>query len=160
MDTQDPRQSAFSAARFRDGIKFAMRMGIPTQVPERVTFKWPVNKTYASADVRGVPYDFSTSPASTTQTADVPISLTLPCAVEFAESRSTSGETSVGSFDTASLKLTLLDDEYTQLQHETLGLPTDLLVNGNDYKIDYYAPPLGLFDVSVYQIYASARDES
>ena len=31
--------------------------------------------------------------------------------------------------------------------------------NGSEYNIDYWAPPVGLFGVTVYQAYLSAVDE-
>ena len=34
-----------------------------------------------------------------------------------------------------------------------------MLINGSEYNIDYWAPPVGLFGVTVYQAYLSAVDE-
>ena len=34
-----------------------------------------------------------------------------------------------------------------------------VLINGSEYNIDYWAPPVGLFGVTVYQAYLSAVDE-
>ena len=160
MDTGDPRQSGFSAAAFRDAIGFAMQMGLPGTESERVTFQWDEVNTYASPDERGEPYSWTDSPTDTTAPADIPASLTVPCAVEFSSRRSSSGDTIIGSFDAASVTLTLLDTQYALITDVDLDLPNKVIVDGNTYDIEFWGPPLGLFDVTVYQAYAQARDES
>lgn len=160
MQTGDPRQLAFDAAEFRDAIHFAMRMGLPEEAPERVTFQWNAEETHATPDSRGRGYNIKSAPTSTVSTANIVASLSVPVAVEFFDSKSSSGETSMGDFDIGRLKITMLDSSYAQIENPTLGLPDSLIVDGNTYDIDYFAPPLGLFDVGVYSLYASARDES
>lgn len=160
METGDPRQGAFSAEKFRDGIKFAMRMGLPDTESERITFQWTSENTWALADARKRPYDFTAAPDSTVSAPDIPASLTVPATVEFFETRSTSGETTVGNFDSTKLKVTILDDEYAIITDMNLGLPDKATVDGDLYTVDFIAPPVGLFDVTVYTIYLSAVDES
>lgn len=160
METNDSRQSGFNAAKFRSGIKFAMQMGLPGTVSERVTFFWDTDKDYASADTRADPYDWTVAPASSVSAADIPASLTLPVSVEFIDARTTSGDTTVGAFDSPRIKLTVLDDEFAILTDSNLGLPNGVTVDGSTYLIEYWAPPVGLFDVSVYTAYAAARDEA
>jgi hypothetical protein len=135
-------------------------MGIPTEETERVTFQWTPVKTYTQADSRGRPYNWSQSPSATVTIPDKVASLSLPCAVEFTDSRSSSGQTTVGDFDVASIKVTLLDTQYEELIAVALGRPNTVIVDGNTYNIDYWAPPIALFTVNVYTLYASARDES
>lgn len=160
MDTNDTRQGAFSAAKFRQGIKFAMKMGLPGTESERVQFTWKPENTYAIQDHRSVPYDFTSSATSTVSAVDLPASLTVPVAVEFFDSKSASGETPIGDFDISRLKITILDDEYALIIDQNLGLPDGVTVDGNDYTVDYFAPPVGLFNVTVYTAYCSALDES
>jgi len=160
MQTGDSRQSGFNAERFRDGIRFAMRMGLPDTPTERVTFQWNPDEDFAIADVRQKPYDFSVSPTSSVTVDDAVTSLSLPVAVEFFDSKSSSGETPLGDMDIARVKITILDEEYDSLVDDNLGLPDKVTVDGNDYTVDYFAPPVGMFDVTVYTAYCSAVDES
>lgn len=160
MKTNDPRENSFSATKFRDGVNFAMQMGIPDTASERVTFFWNPQNTYTDQDTRSAPYDWTDSPTSTVSAPDVVASLTVPVAIEFFDSKSSSGDTPVGDFNIGRLKLTILDDAYAKIQDVNLGSPDGLRVDGDEYDIDYWAPPQGLFDVTVYALYASARDES
>jgi len=160
MDTGDARQSGFNAAEFRDAIEFAMKMGLPGTQSERVTFQWDDVNTYADPDERGQPYSWTDSPTSSVTAADVPASLTVPCAVEFTARRSSSGETIMGSFDASAITITLLDTQYALVQDANLALPNKVIVDGNTYDIGFWGAPVGLFDVTVYQAFAQARDES
>ena len=160
METGDARQAAFNAVEFRDAIHFAMSMGLPGTTSERVTFQWVSEETYDSADTKGSPYDWTDTPSATTSATDVPASLTVPVAFEFFDAKSSSGETSMGDFDIGTLRITILDTEYTQITDMNLGLPDLVLVDGNTYTIDYFSPPIALFTVTVYTAFCSARDES
>jgi hypothetical protein len=160
MKTGDTREGAFSAARFRDGVGFAMKMGIADTLSERVTFFWTTENTYAVADTKAAPYDWTAVPDTTKSATDVPASLTVPVAVEFFDSKSSSGDTAIGDFDIGRIKVTMLDTSYDQLDDFYLGKPTGMTVDGDTYIIDYWAPPIGLFDVTIYSVFASARDES
>jgi hypothetical protein len=160
METGDARQSGFDPAAFRDAIEFAMAMGLPGAVGERVTFVWKPVKTYTNEDTRNAPYDFTEAPATNVTATDVPASLTVPAAVEFRGSKTNSGDTVIGSFDAATAEITVLDTAYAQLIDDTLGLPDMVTIDGSIYDIDYWHPPVGLFAVSVYTCIASARDEA
>ena len=160
METGDSRQAGFSAPAFKSGVKFAMQMGLPGTEAERVSFTWDPVNTYASADSRSEPWDYADAPTTTVSAVNSPASLTLPVAFEFLDAKASSGDTSIGEFDSPRLKITVLDDEYALIQDMNLGLPDGLIVDGNEYVIEYWAPPVALFTVSVYQVFAVARDES
>lgn len=160
METGDSRQNAFNAARFRDGIEFAMQMGIPNTAADRVTFRWASEPAFADADTKGNPYDFTDAPTSTVSAADQVASLTLPVTFEFSSTRSSSGDTAIGSFDVTRIKVTVLDTHFALITDANLGLPDQIVAGGNTYIIDYYAPPQGLFGVTIHDVYATARDES
>lgn len=160
MDTGSALQGGFNATEFRNAIEFAMQMGLPGTQSERVTFQWDDVKTFSNPDERGNPYDWTNTPSSTISAADVPASLTVPCAVQFSARRTSSGDTIMASFDAAAITITLLDTQYALLQDGDLGLPNKLIVDGNTYDIIFWGPPVGLFTVTVYQAYAQARDES
>jgi hypothetical protein len=134
-------------------------MGLPTDAAERVTFVWKDVNTYAQEDSRNAPYDFSAAPQTTVAAADIPASLSVPCAVEFRGSKTTSGTTLVGELNSATIELTLLDTSFDQITDTNLGLPDMVTVDGSTYDIDYWSPPVALFVVDVYQCTASARDE-
>lgn len=150
----DPRASGFDAAQFRDAIKFAMRMGLPDSVPLRATFHWTPNKTYSVTDPSGQPYGWTADSLTSVAPPDVLVDV----AVEFQRYSSGEGNTSIGEFQTTSVVLTLLDVDYALIA----GPPRAdiVLLGGNTYVVDYVAPPIGLFDVTVYQIYLRAEDES
>ena len=154
--TTDSRASGFSAAAFKDAIRFAMNMGLPDTASERITFRWTPASTYTTSSPGGNPYDLTDTPTSTDSAADV----LVDAAVEFVSRASLGETTSIGSFENPRLIVTLLDDEYATITDATLGLPDQVLVGGNSYNIDFVAPPIGLFSVTVYQIHATAADES
>jgi len=160
MDTGDVRQGSFDAVAFRDAIGFAMKMGLPETQSERVTFQWTPQKAYASADQKGSPYSWTAVPTSTVTAPDTVTSLTLPVAVEYIDSKASSGDTVIGDFDTGRLRLTIMDTEYAMLIDPNLGLPDSVIVDGNTYNVDYFIPPTALFTVTVYGCYCTARDES
>ena len=160
MDTGDTRQSAFNASRFRDAIGFAMQMGIPSTVSERITFQWSTDNTYTIADAKGAPYDWTAAPASSVSATDIAASLTVPVTSEFFDSRSASSDTPIGDFDKSRLKIFMLDASYDQLIDQNMGLPDKIITDGNTYDIEYWTPPTALFDVTTYTAYAAARDES
>jgi len=154
--TTDPRSNAFSAAKFKDAIRFAMNMGLPDTAAERVTFRWKPEKTFTTNSPTGNPYDLTDAPTATDSAADVLVN----AAVEFVTRASLGETTTIGSFENPRLVVTLLDDEFVTITDATLGLPNQVLVGGNTYNIDFVAPPIGLFSVTVYQIHATAVDES
>lgn len=143
----------FSATEFREAITFAMTMGLPENEQERATFRWTSTKTFTNAvDPTGSPYDFDEVPATTTTHDDVRI----PVAVEFFALRTASeGGTPLGSFNTPKAVLTVLDTDYPSIEGAD-----QVLLGGNTYTIDFVAPPLGLFDATIYQIYCTALDEA
>jgi hypothetical protein len=154
--TTDARASGFNAADFKDAIRFAMNMGLPDATAERVTFRWTSENTFTTNSPTGNPYDLTATPTVTDSAVDV----LVDAAVEFVSRASLGETTSVGSFENPRLVVTLLDDEYATITDATLGLPDKVLVGGNTYNVDFVAPPVGLFSVTVYQIHCTAIDES
>ncbi len=160
METGDSRQNAFSATRFKSGIRFAMAMGTPGDVAERVSFQWTSDNTYAVPDAKGDPYDWTDSPTVSVTAVDIPLSLSVRAAVEFFDAKSSSGSTGMGDFDVGTLKITILDDDWTLVQDVNLGRPDTVIVDGDIYTVDYISPPAGLFTVTIYTVFCSALDES
>lgn len=144
--------SSFDAAAFRDAIRSAMRMGAPGQVADRATFRWRPVRTYSRPDSAGLPYNFNSNPVTEVVKADVVLQ---EVAIEFTARPAGTRDTAVGQFDTSSVVLTLLDDQY-----ELVEGANEVLIGGNTYVVNFVAPPMALFEVDVYQIYCEARDES
>lgn len=143
--------SRFNSDRFKEAIHFAMQMAAPTQSAEGVIFRWETAKTFTQADPAGRPYSWAQAPASTTAHADVQID----CVVEFAARPAGSRDTPLGQFDTSRAIITVLDDDFPSIQGADLAI-----INGNTYEIQFVAPAIGLFDVTLYQLHLEARDES
>lgn len=160
MRTGDSREGGFDEAKFRDGIRFAMRMGTPQQESERIIFRWTSENIYDEPDVKGKPYDWTSTAAATTTAADKPVSLSIPAAFEFFDSKTNSGSTAMGDFEIATVKITILDEDWAAVQDVNLERPDLAVIDGAEYDIDYIAPPVGLFGVTVYQVFCSARSES
>lgn len=145
--------SRFDAANFRTKIRDTMTMGLPTSVSDRATFRWDTTKTYAIKDPKGKPYDYTEPPATVNPHADVQV----PVAVE-ASSGSVirTAFTPAGEMnDRNRVIITILDVDY-----DLVSTANVVLLGGNTYHIDYWAPPMGLFDVSIFQCYLIAMDES
>lgn len=128
-----------------------MTMGLPVDVVERPTFRWTTQRDYAIDDPAGNPYDWTATPTETTTHPDVQV----PCAVEFAARPAGSTETVLGQFDTSRIVVTLLDEDYDAVRGSDV-----ILAGGNSYDIDFVGPPLGMFQVTVYQVFATAQDET
>lgn len=141
----------FSAAAFRTAIIDAMTMGLPDAEQERATFRWHKQQTFNTVDPAGQPYDLTASPATDTTPEDVQI----PCAVEFSARPAGSLETTLGEFDTSRAIITVLDEHIASIEGAD-----EVLLGGNTYDIQFMGPPIGLFEVTVYQLFAIARDES
>lgn len=141
----------FDKAAFETAIRSVMVMGAPETVEERATFRWTNPKSFAVADGNGSPYDFSDTPVTETVREDVQVT----CAVEFTSRSTLSGGTGVATFNTPRAVITLLKDE-----HDLVEGANCVLLGGNTYEVDFVAPPIGLFDVTVYQWHCSAVDET
>lgn len=149
--TTDPRAAAFNATQFRDAIKFSMNMGLPETESERATFRWETERTWTISDSGGEPFDIHSDPATVVEHEDVQIDV----AVEFANVRGSDDSTAIGEFTAGRALITVLDEDMPSIE----GADT-VLLGGNTYDIKFIRPPLGLFDVTIYQLDCEARDET
>lgn len=151
--TTDPRAAGFVASEVRDALRFAMNMGLPETPSERVTFRWSSDKQYNVADNAGNPYDFTATPAVNNSRPDVQID----AAVEFMAATAMVSETGTvfGGFQTPSAVITVLDEDYPSVEGAD-----KVLLGGDTFNVVYVAPPIGLFDMTIYQIHARARDKT
>lgn len=143
--------SGFDPDAFREAIRATMTMGLPETVSERATFRWKTERTYDVEDQKHNPYSWDDTPATELAYDDVRV----PVAVEFSSGYGVAGGTTIGQFDATRVVITVLDVDYALIEGADL-----VLLGGNTYNIDYIAPPVGLFEVTVYMIHATAQDES
>lgn len=140
---------SFNAANFRTQIKATMRMGLPTNVADQATFVWEAVKTYANDDPNANPYNLAQAPTTSSQHANVRVDV----AVEMLGNDLT--DTSVGQINNQHARITVLDEDYAQI----VGA-TKVLLGQNTYEINFVSPPIGLFEVTVYQMDCTAIDEN
>lgn len=143
--------SSFDPALFRSAIISTMEMGLPTDTSERATFRWTTARTWSRQDASGKPFNWTAPPATEVVHPDVRI----PVAVEFAQNARNSQETAVGAFDTPRAIITVLDTHYP-----SVATADQVILGKNTYILEYWAPPIGLFSVTIYTAYCVARDES
>jgi hypothetical protein len=145
---------SFDANAFRTAIREAMLMGQPNDPADQTTFVW-LEKDVFAAEGPGPetdPYDWTATPTSETPAHQT---VQVNCAVEF-QVGSVDGEP-MGAFDASRATLTLLDEDWAQVQ--AVGPdPDQVLLGGITYVIEPPgAVPSGLFDVTVWQLRVSAR---
>ena len=143
--------AGFDATKFRNAVRSAMEMGLPNTVSERATFRWNVERTFSYQDEATNPYDWTDTPVTEVTHADV----LIPVAVEFTARPAGTTDTPIGQFDTARAVVTILDTDYPDVAGAD-----QVILGGNTYSIQFVAPPIGLFTVTVYQMYLEAVDES
>lgn len=143
--------ASFNADRFRAAIRSTMEMGLPNATSERATFRWNDEATYAVEDEDHQPFDWTDTPTTEETHEDVQI----PVAMEFSARPAGTLDTTVGQFDSARVILTILDTDFESVQGSD-----EVLLGGNSYTIDFWGPPMGLFDVTIYSVYCTATDEA
>lgn len=149
---EDPTFGAsFDADVFRSKIRDTMRMGLPSATPEAPIFRRHMERDFQIDDPARNPYDWTDAPTSTVTYVDVQV----PVAIEFSARPAGSLNTVLGEFDVSRAVITVLDVDYEQIRYAD-----EVLLGGNRYRIQFTGPPIGLFSVTVFQMYAEAVDES
>lgn len=139
----------FDADAFRDGILFAMEMGLPVEVEDRPTFHFPPTTTHATGHGTGLPFDPSVDYA-----ADEPAPVQVDCAVAFFGGTGGGEATALGHLASTRVEITLLSDEYEQVKG---AYRVD--IGGDVYRYQFTEPPVGLFNVGVYVMHFIAENE-
>lgn len=143
--------TGFDSKLFKESIKKVMKMGLPETTNLRPTFRWTTVKTFGQSDSGGKAWTKNSSPVTTVSHADVQID----CAVQFIVARGGGVGNMVGEFNNPHVIITVLDTDYA-----LVGGANKVLLGGDTYNIDYVEPPIGLFDVTVYNIHCTAQDET
>lgn len=151
----------FDATKFRSAIKFAMEMGFPDEVSKQITWHWnPVRQYNKKLDASGMPFDLSQG--NVNSEADI-TPMIVDCAVKFQPTGTTTrvGGTALGIMDVANATATLLDVDYNALrQHGEGKFPDKAVMDTDVYLVQLIGPPYGLFEVTIYDVYLQAIDET
>lgn len=145
---------SFNATIFEDAIRQTMRMGMPEDEAERLTWHWNDPSTATPASPAGNPYSWEQTDPETEPEPGVPAtSLIVDYALEVGTSAPVN--TLAGTFENPRSTVTLLEDDYQLVKESdycTIGTST--------YRILYHQPTIGLFGVSVHQFVIQAQDEA
>jgi len=144
--------SGFNPAKFREAIKSTLEMAAPNATADKAIFKWESVRTFDSntpVDSSGTPFMMQAEVASVSTHEDVQINV----AVELVE-KAPYGS-ALGQIDSPRVVLTVLDEDYALI----VGA-NKVLLGANQYEIDFWAPPIGLFGVDIHTAYAHATDET
>lgn len=145
---------AFNATAFEEGIRFAMKMGAPVKMENRVTFVFPRATSYPPGtrlDREGRPLDPTVRRIEAVDRPDIQVD----CAVEFGDASGVTKETAVGRFAPTRVTLTLFEVDYERVKDAK-----EVRVGGDTYVVAYHPPPLALFNVGFQQMICHARDET
>jgi hypothetical protein len=143
--------AGFDSTAFRDGIHFAMHMGLPPDPSDQIKFYFAPTVTNPGSlvvDGANVPFD---PDASLTATPVTPVQ--VDCAVEYFDAEGQ--PTSFGMLTPSRIAVTLLDVDYDQVDNAT-----HVVIAGDRYNFRRTVPPQGLFDVGLFVMHFTAENET
>jgi|SRR6478736_6275391 len=148
METNLP---GFNADEVRNGIRLAMRVGLPPVEADRPLFIWDTPpEVEADEDTSGIPFAWDAAPATPTAAPKPP--RREECAIEYIDE---TGELRpFGPTASTRLVLTLLDEEYERVR----GF-SRVIIGGNEYVYERTAAPLGLNTIGIWQVHVRTDDE-
>lgn len=159
------KSSAFSGgfdeAQFRDAVTNTMLMGIPEDPTERLVFYWRRDQTFSPDDPAGNPYDWTSPPIvddpgnPALPDAGVDQGLSVPYALEFSARPAGSSNTVFGEIDTSRAIVTMLETDYEKIRTSDYAR-----IGDSRYRIQFDAPPQGLFGVTIWTVYLEAEDQA
>ena len=145
--------SGFPSDEFRSAIISTMEMGMANNPDDVATFYWDQVWEYDNgSQMDTVPYDLSAEPERSLVRSK---RVTVPVAVEFIARATSSSGTAMGEIQSPRVVITVLDTWI-----DSIKTADGVEFSGAKYTIDFIGPVAGLFDVDVYEIYASALDEA
>lgn len=137
----------FDADAFNEGIRFAMRIGLPVETAEQPTFHFQPTRTHLGDHGTGLPFDPGTDFAETE-----PTPVQVDCAIEFFDEGHDS--TSAGPLNAARVEVTLLREEY-----ELVKDAYKVVISGDSYRFRFTEPEVALFDSGVRVMHFYAENE-
>lgn len=149
----------FAEGTVRDALFNTMLMGMPESTSQRLTWYWKRDQTFVPDDPAGNPYDWTAPPVT-----DLPgnpaiadaggdQSLQVPYALEFSARPAGSSTTVLGEIDTSRAEITLLDTDFEKIKTADYAV-----IDDSRYRIQFTAPPVGLFGLTVHTVYLEAED--
>jgi hypothetical protein len=149
--------SGFNASVVRDKLHFAMQMGLPNVPSHQPTFRWVVQPEFAPNPVSpsGDPYSWTEAenPLGPQPITD----LQVLCAVQYGTD---APEGTPAGFEQAlHVTITILDTEWAILMAHAGRAPDQVLIAQDVYLMDYVEPEVGLFNMDVYTLHATAQDQ-
>lgn len=145
-----PAPAGFNAARVREGIRRAMRMGSPNQTADKATFVFSRDVDVdGPVDPVGVPYDVAEPAVADTTPDDIVKDVV---AVELGGPGGR--ETSFGRLEENEAVLTIFDEDYADV-----ATAVAVRLGGDLYHIDS-KEVVAMFDIDVYQLRLTAQDET
>ena len=160
MATSSAFTSRFPEAKFRDAIRNTMKMGMPPDVADQLTWFWEREIDFVAQDQAKVPYDLAAEPIS-----DEPTNPTLPFtegedqslivdyAIEWSARPATSASTVRGEIDARRGVVSLFDVDYEKVKTADYAM-----IGDSRYRIQLSAPATGLFGVAMQTIIIEAVD--
>lgn len=154
---------SFAESTFRKAIYNTMLMGMPEDPGQQLTWWWERDQTYSPDDAAGDPYDWNQTPVIDTpgnpnlkdDGTPAEQKLIVPYALEFSARPAGSATTVLGEIDTSRAVVSLTDTDYEKIKtadYATIGHTT--------YRIQFRAPPVGLFGYTLWQMYLEAEDSA
>lgn len=149
--------SGFNANTVRDKLHFAMQMGLANTTAHQPTFQWTVEPSFAPNPVSpsGDPYSWTEAenPLGPQPITD----LQVLCAVAY--DHDVAEGTPAGFEQALHVTITVLDTEWATLIAHGGRPPDKILLSENIYLMDYIEPEVGLFNMDVYTLHATAQDQ-
>lgn len=149
----------FNEAQVRTALFNTMLMGMPETTSQRLTWYWSRDQTFVSDDPAGHPYDWTAAPVTDTPgnpaipDAGGDQSLQVPYALEFSARPAGSSTTVLGEIDTSRAVVTMLDTDFEKIRTADYAV-----IDDSRYRIQFSAPPVGLFGLTVWQVFLEAED--
>ena len=142
--------SNFPSSQVRQQVLATMQMGIPNDPDDRAVFYFKEDKEYTQkTSPSGIPYDKKAS--AVIDNTKAPVSDVM-YAVEYVERNPDYRAT--GDYDNVRAVITMVDTEFEKVRGAV-----KVKLGGDSYEIGW-VKPLGLFDITVYQISCITPDAS
>ncbi len=164
MATSSAFTPSFDESLFRQSIVATMRMGMPQSDEHKIRWYWNRDQTFVPDDPAGNPYDWTDDPvtdAPGNPTGDPSDDgLIVDYAVEFNSSSGLGAGvnnqlTPLGPIDPTRMTVTVFDVDYDRIKTADYAA-----IGTTRYRIRYAAPPVGLFGVTVHDLYLEADDQA
>lgn len=143
----------FNSVGFISAIKETMKMGIPEDENERLTFHWKSTETFPPLSPAGNSYSWDQEDPGEPTPGVPEDSVQVDYALEIGGPNSTN--TLLGTIEENTAVVTMLDEDY-----ELIKTADYCTIGTSEYQILFQYPVIGLFDVGVHQLLIKARDEA